>query len=94
MEELVHPLKHPIEIKAASGQVMETITELRLRRPKGKHLKATDAAKGEVGKTLALIVAIAGIPASAADEIDGEDLAAIGEVMGNFFGVSLTTGGT
>lgn len=94
-EPYVYQLKHPIEIRSKDGNtVVETITEVKLNRPKGKHLKATDKVTGEAAKTLALIAACGNIPASMVDEMDGEDVTELGEVLEGFFGRSRGTGQT
>ncbi|SFU00081.1 phage tail assembly protein [Halomonas saccharevitans] len=41
---------------------------------KGKHLIATDQAQGEMGKSLALLAKLAGIPRHAAHELSGRDI--------------------
>lgn len=97
MSEVVktHPLKEPIDIRNKDGELVETITELKLRKPKGKILKALDRAEGEVGKTLALIAAMAGLPPSTMDELGPQDFVDLGEVIEkDFFGGRLPTGRT
>lgn len=44
------------------------------KRVKGKHLKKMDQASGEIGKGLALVAALAGVPAHAMDELDARDM--------------------
>jgi|GEM_PF-841013 len=44
------------------------------RKVKGKHLKKMDQATGEIGKGLALVAALAGVPAHAMDELDARDM--------------------
>lgn len=94
-EPFVYELKHPIEIKSAKDDtVVETLTELRLARPKGKHLKAMDKVSGEVAKTLALIAACAAVPPAQLDNLDAEDFTALGEIAEGFFGGRRETGAT
>lgn len=93
-EPIVYALKHPIDIRNKEGEAIETITSLTLVRPKGRQLKAMDRAEGEVGKTIALVCAIAGLPPSAGDLLDGEDIADLGEILAGFFGGRRPTGGT
>lgn len=89
---VVYELKHPIVIRAKeSDEVLETLKTLKLARPKGKHLKKMDSAEGEVGKTLALIAALASVPPSHLNDLDGEDFAALGEIIQRFFGGRLQT---
>lgn len=74
-------LKHPISV---NDEQVATLTFP--ERIKLKHLKAMDAASGEVSKMAALIGGMAELPMSAVDQIDAEDFAAIGEVLGGFLG--------
>lgn len=86
-------LKHPVEVKNTDGQVIETVTSLSFSRLNGRKMRAADAAKGEIGKTLALIAASCGIPPSTADLLDAEDITAAGEILADFLGQSPPTGG-
>lgn len=72
-------LKHPIVVNDESVTLLEIPERIKL-----KHLKAMDAAAGEVGKMAALIGAMAELPMSAVDQIDVEDFAAIGEALAGF----------
>lgn len=85
-------LKHPIERKDDAGNVVATIAEVTLRRPKGKQMRAMDNAKGAMGRTLALIAVCGGLLPMEADELDGEDILALGERIADFLGQSLPTG--
>lgn len=90
-----YPLKHPVELKNKEGQVVETITELNLRRLKGRDMRqAIDGAKGQGAMTLALLARSAGLPPSTIDELDGEDITAAGAIVADFLGGSLPTGET
>jgi len=81
-------LKHPIILND------QQITELKLAdRLKIKHMKAMDAASGEIGKIAALIGALAELPMAAVDQIDAEDVAAITEAVSHFLDLSPATGG-
>ncbi|SNT07764.1 phage tail assembly protein [Pseudomonas segetis] len=52
-----------------------TLTELRLvKKVKGKHMKAMDQTKGDIGQSLALVAALSGTPANAMDELDSRDM--------------------
>ncbi len=96
-EPVVYPLKHPIEIKARdSEKVIETITEVTLNRPKGKHLRRLEKFKGEMTQTFALLADLTNLPPAAIDELDGEDFVILGEMIEGFFGKSPrpATGGT
>lgn len=87
-----YTLKHPLELRNASGEVIQTITELSLRRLKGRDLKALDGAKGQGTMILALIAASAQLPPTTVDLLDGEDVTAAGEVVADFLGGSRPTG--
>lgn len=81
-------LKHPIQ---ANGEELRAVT---LQRPQVRHLKALDRAKGDVERAALLIGELAQLPPSAVDQLDGEDFAALSEVVADFFGGRLPTGGT
>ena len=83
-----YPLKHPITIKvqAAGGEPREvTTTEVTLRRPKGRHLRAMDNAPGKMSQALALIGAVTGLNRMEVDELDTEDVAELAEMIADFF---------
>lgn len=83
-DETVIPLKHPITYTADKyeGGGARELTELRLpARIKAKHLRAMDEAKGEIGKALAMVRAMTGLPHDAIDELDAEDVAAVTEAL-------------
>ena len=80
--ELLHEIK-----------VGETIVDrIVLKRPKAKHLRKMDRAKGDIGASLALIVALSGQPTAVVDELDTEDLNRIGAVLDFFSNGSRATG--
>lgn len=91
---VAYDLKHPIERRGKDGEIIDTITRFELQRPKGKHLKATDKVQGDAAKTLALIAAAAGQPASVMDELDIEDFTELGKIVEGFTGVPPQTGVT
>lgn len=72
-------LKHPISVNDDPVSKLTFPDRIKL-----KHLKAMDSAGGEVGKMAALIGSMAELPMHAVDQIDAEDFAAIGEVLGGF----------
>ena len=86
MSEVTHPLKHKIVLtkRSSQGETTEEITELTLRRPKAKDLRIMDKPMGEVAKTIELIAALSGHPTKVIDEVDGEDLEALGKVIEGF----------
>lgn len=88
-EPVVYTLKHPIEIKAKDSEtVIDTITEVKLHRPKGKHLRRLDKIKGDAAQTFLLLGDLTGLSTTALDEIDGEDFVVLGEMIEGFFGKS------
>ena len=87
MSEETHiTLKHPVTYQADKyeGGGSRELTEIRLpSRVKAKHLRAMDEAKGEIGKALAMVKAMTGLPQAAIDELDAEDVvAAVARVGG------------
>ncbi|HXG47685.1 MAG TPA: phage tail assembly protein [Methylomirabilota bacterium] len=85
-QEKVFKLKEPLQ---ANG---ETITELKLKKPKAKALRAFDRAQGDIAGSFELISDLAGIPPSAVDELDVEDIAEIMAWVSGFFPKSLLGG--
>tara|TARA_B100000700_G_scaffold140319_1_gene156347 strand:+ start:2941 stop:3246 length:306 start_codon:yes stop_codon:yes gene_type:complete len=85
MSEETHiTLKHPVTYQADKyeGGGSRELTEIRLpSRVKAKHLRAMDEAKGEIGKALAMVKAMTGLPQAAIDELDAEDVASITEAL-------------
>lgn len=92
-EPTTYKLKYPIEIRDKdSGAVTETITEFTIKRPKGKQLRATDRAEGDVARSLALIAAVSDQPPSIMELLDAEDFVALGDIVGDFFGARQKAG--
>lgn len=69
------------------------ITDVTIKRFKGKHLK-TLSEKRTIGEMLLLAGKNMAEPPAFFDEMDGEDVAALMEVMGDFLGASRRTGDT
>lgn len=90
------PIKliHPVDLKNVDGDVVERITEVTLRRLKGRDLKTLDTVKGSGSMVLRLIAVSAGLPPSTVEEFDVEDITALGEVVTGFIGGALPTGAT
>ena len=65
-----YKLQYPFDIKSAEGKILESYTSFDLKRPKAKHLKATDRVAGEAAKTIALIAACAGVLPEFLDDLD------------------------
>jgi hypothetical protein len=72
---LVVTLVEPITFKASKLDGERTVETLTLpKKIKGKHLKKMDQATGQVSQGLALLAALAGVPAHAMDELDARDM--------------------
>ena len=77
-----YALKHPITSKTA-GDVI--VTEIVIRRPKGKDIRAADKASSDLDSTFVLIDRLCQMPDGSdvfpgfADELDVEDVEALGE---------------
>ncbi len=86
-------LVEPITYKHSKLDGDRTLTALNLaKKVKGKHMKAMDKVVGEVGKSLALAGALAGVPAQAMDELDARDLDLVMVVLEPFLPKSQRTG--
>lgn len=89
-------LKEPVtvELKDGEGKVREEkVAALEIRKPKVKHLKATDRAEGQVGKIVELIAVLTGHPAKVIDELAPEDFTRVSAVVVRFFPKHLGIGG-
>lgn len=89
---ITYTLKHPVELRTASGEVTQTLTSLTLRRLKGRDMRKLDGASGNGSALLALLAASADLPPSTADQLDAEDVTDAGAVVAGFLGGSLPTG--
>lgn len=86
-------LAHPIEIRDKdSGELIERIEALQLRPPTARDLRAMDKAQGEVGKSIALLAALASVPPSTIDLLDAADYLAASEVLASLVGKPPGTG--
>lgn len=91
-----HILKHPIVGK--SGETL--VTEVHVRRAKGKDLRAADKSASEFDGTLVMIERLCQMPDGSdvfpgfADELDAEDIAALGELVTASLPSGQKTGGT
>lgn len=78
---MVVTLRYPIAIgRTGAGN----ITELTLRRPRFKHLRAMDAAQGDMAKAQALLAAVSGRSSRELDDLDTDDLAVCQAVLAFF----------
>lgn len=74
-DSVIVTLHEPIAFVVSNAEGERTVDKLTFpRKVKGKHLVATDQAEGEMGKSLALLAKLAGIPRMAAHELDGRDI--------------------
>lgn len=87
-----YPLKFPVELRNAQGELLDTVTKVTLRRLKGRDLKALDTAKGDGSRSLALLGAATSLPPSTVELLDFADVTALLEVVESFTGGSLPTG--
>lgn len=87
-------LAEPIKYFHSKLDGERTLTSLQLvKRVKGKHLKAMDqAGSGEIAQSLALVAAIAGVPARAIDELDLVDFELVMQVIEPFLPKRPATG--
>lgn len=68
-------LHEPLSYTTSKLDGERTLERLTMpKKIKGKHLVATDQAQGEMGKALALLAKLAGIPRHAAHELSGKDI--------------------
>lgn len=88
----LYTLRHPVQLKTKDGELLETITSVRLRRLKGRDMRALDQAKGNGSTLLLLIAKSADLPPSTVDEFDGEDVTELGTIVSGFLGGTLPTG--
>jgi hypothetical protein len=87
-----YKLLFPVELRNTTGEVIETITTLSLRRLKAKELRTLDNAKGSGTVLLRMIALSSGLPPSTVDEMDAADAANAGATVASFLGGSLPTG--
>ncbi|MCE8004221.1 phage tail assembly protein [Billgrantia ethanolica] len=72
---LVVTLVEPMTYRHSKLDGDRTVQTLTLPKAvKGKHLKKMDQAAGEIGKGLALVAALSGLPIHAMDELDARDM--------------------
>lgn len=78
----VYPLIFPFDKKDGS-----TVTEVTLRRPKGKELRKVDKLSekdGALSASYQMIAWLSGLDFGDVDEMDGEDVVALSELVTNF----------
>ena len=81
---LIEPVT--VELKDGDGNIREEkITALEFRKPKVKHLRATDRADGDVAKAAELVAVLTGQPVRVIDELGAEDFAKCADLVERFF---------
>lgn len=90
---VTYTLLVPVELRNRDGQVLERITQLTLDRFKAAAARRVINAKsrGEGELMAELVSAAARIPPSTVDQLDAEDLLALSEIAGGFFGSGQAT---
>jgi hypothetical protein len=73
-----YTLKHPVTVDGASYD------SLSLRRPKARDLIKARKAKDELEQMAAMVADLAEVPPKVVQELDAEDFAGVGEVIGRF----------
>lgn len=89
-----YTLRFPVELRTAQGEVTETITQLQLRRLKGRDMRKLDGTTGNGSSLIALLGASADLPPSTIDQLDACDVTEAGAIVAGFLGGSLPTGVT
>lgn len=89
-----YTLKYPVDFKNRDGEVIKTLAEVTLRRLNGGDVRAvanaSDKGKGEA--TAVLICRACSLSPSEFDQLDAEDVTALGELASGFLGASRATG--
>ena len=81
----VHTLLVPITVSGA------TLTQVHLRRPRGRDLRLTDGMKPML-QQLQLIESCGNLTRAAVDDLDATDVSALGEVLAGFLESGPTSG--
>ncbi len=83
-------LNYPVD-EAGGATIAPPITEVTIRRPKAKDIRALDAAKseGEAAQGLLMVQLLSGLSAEVVDEIDADDFRVIAEEAAGFFGAAI-----
>lgn len=91
-----YQLKHPVDLtyRGPDGERTEMVREVELKRLKGKHLRALDTNPGLMGALFSLISAMTGLTVGQIEELDAEDVVALGEKVEGFMPPGLQTGQT
>jgi hypothetical protein len=90
--DLIHPITQRRRIAGAAETTEETITEVDVRRINGGDIRWLETMKGKPGATLGLLARVTGLKPDQVDQLDAEDISAIGEVIEGFLPASLKGG--
>lgn len=96
-EPVTVPLRFPIVTQfKRGGEVVEqeTIAEVTVQPPKGKHMRQIGGVKGEVEQGIRMIELLTDLLPPQIDELAACDLAAIGAVIEGFMDAGAPTGAT
>lgn len=86
-DRIVYKLQFPIRIGDE-----EPITEFRMRRLKAKDIKGIPSSLSDQERGLRVLSRLSGQPDHVIDELDGVDLAALGDIVDGFFPTGPKTG--
>lgn len=88
--DIVYKLKHPVTLGS------ETFTEVKIGRIKGKHMRALpgDPKLYTMGVIMDLAAKVMGESSALLDEMDGEDIAEVAELVGERLAGGQQTGAT
>lgn len=91
----LYSLKHPIDRRNSSGEVIETVTEVTVRRAKGKDLRVMDRFQDQPSAlALKMIEQLTELTQSDVDNLDAEDVEGLGERVFGLLPGGPTTGAT
>lgn len=94
-DSVIVTLHEPLTYTVSELEGERTLEQLTMPvKIKGKHLIATDQAQGEMGKSLALLARLAGIPRHAAHELSGRDIDLCMEAIEPYLPGQKATGST
>lgn len=71
----------------------QALSDLTIKRPRGKEMRGLDAEKGAVGAALKYLSTLANVPPSAVDQLDGADIKAAGDIIKGFMRKTRGSGG-
>ena len=87
MSSVIHKLRYPVRFGS------DTVSELEVRRPKGKDLRFAMGQKNDADGAFSLFARLTGQTPSFFDEMDGEDIQEVTKIIEGFLGNTRKTGG-